>query len=141
MVQRKCTFYSNELSRLRMFFNLRLPFDEKKPIVYLIVVTYQFIECVYTLVLCACILSIGIGMYMFLFSVVEDIKRDLRLTNELAKTPRNQCQMVFKELSDVLQLHSDSKQCVFSFTSDLLPKQKISNLKFHILSSDSFTAS
>lgn len=96
-------------------FNLRLPFDEKKPITYFIVVTYQFIEAVYTLVLCACILSFGIGVYMFLFSVIEDIKRDLILINELAKAQRNQLQMAFKELFNVLQLHSDSKQCVISF--------------------------
>lgn len=67
---------------------------------------------------------------MFLFSVIVDIKSDLLLINELAKSPRNQLRVVHKELAEVLQLHSDSKQCVIPFLLDSVVK--IENIEFKI---------
>lgn len=79
---------------------------------YLIVVAYQSIVAAYTFLLLACVSSIAIGAHLFHLSVNADIKRNLLLTNECAKTKGNQLQMIFKELSDAIQLHSQLKQFV-----------------------------
>lgn len=99
----------NEIYRF-LFLIWRLPFDTRSPIVYLIVVTYQFIVAVYTFLFMACVLSIGIGDYLFLLSATVDIKRNLRSINKCARAQKNQLNMVFKELTDVIQLHSKSKE-------------------------------
>lgn len=89
----------------------RFPFDAKNPRAYLIFAVYQYTAVVCNFLLLASCLCIGLGVYLFLVTVITDIKRNFRSINERAKkTRRNQPQMTFNQLAETIQLHSDSKQ-------------------------------
>lgn len=109
--------YSDKHFFLHFYYKLRrLPFNSKHPFVYLIVVMFQYIVSMYSFLLLACCLCIGIGAYLFLLSVTADIKRNLLLLNKCAKTQENHQQITLKQLADTIQLHSDSKQFVTLFS-------------------------
>lgn len=92
--------------------NLRLPFDAKNPFVYLIVVTYQLIGVVYILLLLACTVSIGIGLCLFLLSETGGIKRILLSFNDRAKAHKIEPHTAMKQLTDAIQLQTNSKEFV-----------------------------
>lgn len=110
----------------------RLPFDTEHPLVYLIVITYQYIVLVYGFLLLTCCLSMGIGGFLFLRSATTDIKRNLRQFNKCVRIKRHQLrkpcnqrnnkrthkqtnEQTFKQLVDIIELHSDSKKFVSVF--------------------------
>lgn len=84
----------------------------QNPFVYLIAATYQYIVLAYAFLFMACVLSIGIGAFLFQLTVNADIKRNLRSINECAKSQRFGLHAAFNELFDTIQLHSDTKQLV-----------------------------
>lgn len=97
--------------------NSRLPFDTKNPVGYLIVVLYQCIGAAYVTWLFASAFSIGIGACLLQLSLITDLKRSLHSVNKRAKIQGKQQQKTAKQLSHVIQLHSNSKQFVVFYSS------------------------
>lgn len=62
---------------------LRIPFESKNPFGFLIAVTLQYIIVGYELSVIACMLSLGIGAFMFAIASTEEINRSLNDFNKV----------------------------------------------------------
>lgn len=77
---------------------------------YIIVVIYQSILSAYNFSLVSYVISIGIGMSVFLMSGTKDMKSNLLSINDRVIAESDQLQVTFKELCDVIQLQASLKQ-------------------------------
>lgn len=57
-----------------------------------------------------CGLSFGIGFYMFVMTLTEDIENELNEYNEMTKCEPNPV-LLFKHLFDGIQFHATVKRC------------------------------
>lgn len=85
----------------------RVPFDWKNPAGYFIAATLQFIMIGFDLFYIACITSFGVGSYLFVISVVKDVKSNTNLINHSAKDKKNRLQTL-KQLSEFIDINSIS---------------------------------
>lgn len=104
----------------------RFPFDRNNPIGYLIAVVIEYIIIDYELLIVACTLGLGIGMYWFAISVAKEIKRILRSINIEAQTdeiPAIKVKILFSEYIDtqaaIKQLSIYLNYRKFNFSKDL----------------------
>ena len=88
---------------------IRLPFDWKNPIGYLIAAPFQYTLLLNPLRYMATMVSLGVGTFLFTHSMTEDGKADLRLANEAAHKTETSDEM-FEHLSRFLHAHSDVKE-------------------------------
>lgn len=63
----------------------------------------------YYLIFIACMISLGIGIFLFAVSVAKITKTILNEINNISKTGGNQ-QQALELLADYTQIHSDSKK-------------------------------
>ena len=88
---------------------LRYPFNWRNPITYFVAISYQYYTAIYLFRFVACLISFGLGIFLFAISATNDIKNDLKLMNDKAKTKRNRVR-ILKCLSSFVQFHSAVKK-------------------------------
>lgn len=76
------------------FFHFRYPFDWKNPIRYLFAVALQLVQTFNALHYVACFLTFAIGSAIISLSVAKEIKGDLILIDQRAKSGQSKQQMV-----------------------------------------------
>lgn len=89
--------------------NKRYPFDWKNPIGYGIAMAFEFLSGWCTFFVALAILKFAIGIYLFVFSMVEDIKCDLESINRNAKFKKTRVEVV-QQFSGIVQFHSKVMQ-------------------------------
>lgn len=95
----------------------RFPFSWKDPIGYLIAFTLQSVSILDLFFFVSCCVSLGIGIYMVVTSLTEDIKIILNSINENAKFKRNRLKLS-KEIYNALEFHATAmrlNKCVDNF--------------------------
>ena len=99
--------------RLFYFFSIqRTPFDSKNPIGFIIAITFQYITIAYGLHVIACVLSLGIGAFMFAMASTEEIKFALNTFNKVVNdqiTPDNRL-FILQQFAVFIHAHSIVKQ-------------------------------
>lgn len=69
----------------------------------------QYIEASCNFSLVACLISLGVGAFLFEIAAAKDGRNNLREINKSAKTHKNQ-QKILSQLGDYFKLHSNMKQ-------------------------------
>lgn len=87
----------------------RQPFDWKNLIGYSIIFIEQYIMLAYFCTFASAAISLEIGSYLWVMEFIKDIKNDISSISKIAKSRRNQTQML-KKLFDSIQFHSHVKQ-------------------------------
>lgn len=72
------------------------------------IITYALAQVAITYV--AHIISLGIGMNLYLVALTEDVKRHLDVMNECIKTEKAKRSDISKQYAEYIQFHSDTKQ-------------------------------
>lgn len=70
---------------------------------------YEYLASVVTFFVALTAMKFVVGVYLFLLSMIEDIKCDLETINRNAKTRKNQIEIV-KQFSEIVQFHSNVLQ-------------------------------
>lgn len=83
----------------------RFPFDYKSPLRYLAAFILQSISIIDLYFFVSCCVSLGIGIYMLVMALVEDIKTTLSSINGNVKSERNELHVMLK-IYDTLEFHS-----------------------------------
>lgn len=65
--------------------------------------------CLFQIV--SCIVTLGIGAFIFAIAICDDIKSDLNSTEQFTIARRNRFKIA-KQLSNFVQYHSESKQLI-----------------------------
>lgn len=89
--------------------NQRFPFDWNNPLGYFgaVIFEYTTIGCHFWFLSCA--LTFGVGFCLLTLAVTDDVKDDLKIINENAKSKQNPSQTL-NLISEFIQLNSVSKQ-------------------------------
>lgn len=87
----------------------RFPFDAKNPIGYLFACALEYLLFLNMTITAVCSLTDGIGISLFLISVASDIEINLNYISESVKMKQNQVE-ILKQLSELIQFHSNAKQ-------------------------------
>lgn len=87
----------------------RYPFDWRNPVGFVFATVLQTITMLYVNLLISTGLSAGVGVYMWAMSMAKDIKNNLNLINEIAKSKRKRSNLL-KLLSVTVGYHSTSKK-------------------------------
>lgn len=66
----------------------------------------------YTQFFSASLISLAVGSFLFIISVVEDIKINLHSIHKATKNPKKSELQVLNEMSHFIQLHTDAKQLI-----------------------------
>ena len=69
----------------------------------------QYVEVIYNFTLVACLISLGVGAFLFAVSAAKDAKKNLKTINQNAKN-KGQRSQILKKLADYIQFHSDEKK-------------------------------
>lgn len=75
----------------------------------MIAVSYQYVAAKYCFTFVACLISFGLGIFLFAIAAIDDVKNDLRVINEKAKFKRKRLHAL-KRLANFVQFHSSLKQ-------------------------------
>lgn len=91
------------------YFCGRFPFDTNNAIGYglAIILQYQFVK--YGFLIITWLLTMLLGVFIIVIGLTGDLKSDLKLINESAKSKSKQFQLG-KQLCDFVEFHSTSKQ-------------------------------
>lgn len=92
--------------------SIRFPFDTSNLIAYLIAVASQFKMIALIALFVASTTSLGIGSYLLIDSTIRCNKCNLNSINDRAKAEKDPSE-VFNQLSEFIQLHSNSKELIF----------------------------
>lgn len=97
------------LNYQNLIFRPRYPFNTKNPLGFLFAATIQYVMLLNVWFFVACLISTGIGCFLFVLSLVDDTKVCLRSLNKSAKTPGIPS-IHLKKYLKFIQLHSNTKQ-------------------------------
>lgn len=100
-----------------MFFfymNFRLPFDWENPGGFLIASIVIYMLLMNLFIFMACELSTGIGTYILVTSITDDIKNEFLSFSQIVRSKRNHVKHM-KQLTDLIQYHSTGKRFGFGF--------------------------
>lgn len=87
----------------------RYPFDWQNPTGYFIAFTLQYIALVYLVFFTVCSGTIGIASYMFVSTMIGDIKNNYQVMNECVKSKENHSDLSY-QFHGTLQFHSTTKE-------------------------------
>lgn len=76
---------------------------------YLIAFFVQFVLCAYVFIMIACAFCMGIGFYMVLALLIDDLEIHLNAINECAKSRKKRPRLE-KQFLETIHLHSVVKQ-------------------------------
>lgn len=94
---------------LNIFPIKRLPFDWNTPIGYLVATILQYILSAISFTVVGCIVSCGIGGFLFALAMTSDITEILNSINDDAKSTETE-QMAVQQLRDYIQMYSMLKE-------------------------------
>lgn len=87
----------------------RFPFNWRNPFGFCMAVYIQYITCKYILIFVSCTISLGIGPFLLMITLTEDIEINARAVNACAKNEKTQSQTLQK-ISVFIQSYSSAKQ-------------------------------
>lgn len=112
--------------------NFRFPFDWKNPLGYFLAFTLQFLICTYLFILIACGFCIGIGVFMVLEPLIEDIKISLNSISDCVESKRKRSH-ISKQFSDAIHFYSVVKQLSgINFSKENIKNSNFSIYSFHV---------
>lgn len=108
-----CNFFSfhrwYEFDNIEFLNFERFPFDATNPIGYICAVTLQYIMLARNFLFVSVATSYGIGVFLYIRTITEDIKHCLKSMNIKAKSKKNEL-YALEMLKNSIQLHSKAKQ-------------------------------
>lgn len=120
MIHLKCNFQYGKIQfefplRFKNVFNIcvpnhdRLPFDWKNPFGFIIAIVLESIGIWFGVSFTACLVTFGIGSYLFEITFTKIIKRSLRNINHSAKKKKSKIELM-KQLSDYIEHQTAEKR-------------------------------
>lgn len=94
---------------INIYVTIRLPYDWKNPIGYLVALYLEWLYATYLFQYVACFVFLAFGVFMHAISFVEDMKRKLHSINEMAGD-ENSHKCMYPKLSRFIHLHAKAKQ-------------------------------
>lgn len=85
------------------FFWIRLPFDWENPIGYFVAVALQFHMALVIIRYIECFFTLGLAGLIFAFTLIKDIKTNLKQFNKIAKNKRSKLQNIVEELVKLIR--------------------------------------
>lgn len=84
----------------------RYPFDWKNPTGYLAACFIQYVGLVHLFYFIAFCICLQIGVYLWVTAFHKNLKRDLKLFNQRAKSQDNRTEILIGQFHDLIQFHS-----------------------------------
>lgn len=88
---------------------LRLPYDWKNPIGYLVAVSALLLWALFPFQYMGCIITLAFGVFMFATALVKDLNGVLHSINSMINDKESRNEM-YKELSEFIRIHANAKQ-------------------------------
>lgn len=87
----------------------RFPFNWRNPFGYSIAVCVEYFVCTYILIFVSCIISLGIGPFLLVTTITEDIENNAHVINECGEN-ENTASQTLEKLSAFIQSYLSAKQ-------------------------------
>lgn len=101
-----------EITNVMKFSRLcsRFPFDWRSPFGYSIALMIEYIVCLYSLKITACLFALGIGCFVYLFAASKCVKGSIEVINESTSEAEVNSRITFERFTEFIQFHSHVKQ-------------------------------